>query len=82
MNIETTRNFFLWCTLLNYAVLLIWAAMFWLAHDWHYGLTKMFFRGLSAERYDMVSLFGIAIYKVAVIVLNLVPYIALCIISR
>ena len=30
----------------------------------------------------MVNLFGIALFKIAVIMFNLVPYIALCLMSR
>ena len=79
---ETAKNFLLWCTVLNYGILLLWSVLFRWAHDWHYNLTKSWFSDLSAESYDMVNLFGIAFYKLAVMVFNLVPYIALCIMTR
>lgn len=81
MNVETAKSFFLWCTIINYAILLIWFLVFASVHDWHYRLTSRFFR-VSVEQYDMVNLGGIAISKIAVLFLNLVPYMALCIISR
>ena len=81
MNIETVSSFFLWCTLLNYGVLILWTLVFCFAHDWHYRLTNRFFT-VSVEQYDLVSLGGVAIYKIAIILLNLVPFIALCIVSR
>lgn len=80
MNIETARSFFLWCTLINYGVLLLWTLVFWLAHDWHYRLTSRLFK-VSVETYDLVNLGGIAVFKIAVILLNLVPYLALRIIA-
>ncbi len=33
MTIETTRTFLLWCTVIDYAVLLVWFFVFVFAHD-------------------------------------------------
>ena len=33
MNIEFTRSFLLWCTVLNYGILLVWFLGFAIAHD-------------------------------------------------
>ena len=44
-------------------------------------LLKVFFR-MSVEQYEMVNPGGIVISKIAVLFLNLVPYMALCIISH
>lgn len=80
MNIETVRSFFLWCTVINYAVLLLWVVIFWVVHGWHFRLTNRFFK-VSVETYDLVNFFGIAAFKIAIILLNLVPFIALSIIA-
>lgn len=80
MNIETARSFFLWCTVINYGVLLLWVLFFMFAHDWHYRLTNRFLKA-SVETYDLVNFGGFAIFKIAIILLNLVPYIALSIIA-
>ena len=80
MNIELLRSFFLWCTVINYGVLLLWVLAFWFVHDWHYGLTSRFFK-VSVEKYDLINFCGIAAFKIALILLNLVPYIALCIVG-
>ena len=34
MNIEIVRRFFLWCTIINDGILLVWFLFFMLAHDW------------------------------------------------
>jgi hypothetical protein len=81
MNIETAKSFFLWCTIINYGVLLLWSGVFLFAHDWHYGLTAYWFRSVSGEQYDRIMLFGIAFYKISIILFNLVPYAALCIVK-
>jgi hypothetical protein len=33
MSIELTRSFLLWCTVINYGILLVWFLVFTLAHD-------------------------------------------------
>lgn len=81
MNIEAARSFFLWCTAINYGILLLWFLVYSLAHDWHYRLSSKWFR-LSIEQYDLVNFGGIAIFKIMIILFNLVPCLALCIISR
>jgi len=80
MSIETARSCFLWCTVINYGVLLLWVLIFPFAHDWHYRLTNRFFR-VSVETYDLVNFGGFAIFKIAIILLNLVPYLALRIVG-
>ena len=82
MSIELLKSFFLWCTIINYGVLLLWCAVFLFAHDWHYGIAKRFFRNTSVEQYDTVNFFGIAFFKIAIILFNLVPYVGLCIVIR
>ena len=81
MNIETVRRLLLWCTVINYGVLLVWFFFFMLGHDWMYQLHSRWFQ-LPVEQFDMLHYAGISIYKLGIILLNLVPYIALHIVSR
>lgn len=80
MNIEVFRSFFLWCTVIDYALLLIWFAVFSLAHDRHYRLTTRWF-AISREEYDRLSFIGIAGFKIATIIFNLVPFVSLSLIG-
>ena len=34
MNIEIARSFLLWCTVINYGILLVWFLVLTFAHDW------------------------------------------------
>ena len=68
MNIELTRNFLLWCTVINYAVLLV----FVFAHDWIQRIHGTWFR-LSGDRFDAIHYAGMAIYKIGILLFNLVP---------
>ncbi len=80
MSVETLRDAFLWCAVINYGVLLVWFLFFILAHDWIYRLHGRWFR-LSVEQFDIIHYAGMAIFKLGIILLNLVPYIALRIVG-
>lgn len=71
------RQFLLYCTLINYLILLIWFAAFRFAHDTLYRLHSRWFR-IPVERFDALHYGGMAVYKIGVLLLNLAPLIALC----
>ena len=77
---ETLRYFFLWCLIINVGLLLYWFAFFSLAHDWLYRFHGKWFK-LPVERFDTVHYAGMAIFKILIFVFNLVPYVALSIVS-
>ena len=80
MSIEMLRNMLLWSTLINYGLLLMWALFFVLAHDWLYRLHSKLVR-VSVEQYDALNYGGMLLFKIGIIVFNLVPYIALRIVG-
>jgi hypothetical protein len=80
MNVEVLRRFLLWCTVINYGVLILWFLLFILARSWMQRIHGRWFR-LSAEQFDGIHYAGMAIYKIGVLLFNLVPYVALCIVG-
>jgi len=76
MNIHELKEFLLWCVVLNYALLLYWTGIFFLAHDWYYRLITRWFK-ISVEKFDALNFAGMTIYKTGLILFNLVPLIAL-----
>ena len=60
---------------------LVWFLFFVLAHDRMYLLHSRWFR-LSVEQFDMLHYAGMSIFKIGILLLNLVPYIALHIMRR
>jgi hypothetical protein len=76
VSIETARSFFLWCSVINIAILLVWAALAMLGRDWFYRLVSRLFR-ISPEQFDMINLAGITLYKTGVLLFNIVPCISL-----
>ena len=80
MNIAVIRSFLLWCAVVNYAVLLVWFAVFAFAHD---GLQRLHGRWfhLSHEQFDALHYAGMSIYKIGVLLFNLVPFVVLSVIG-
>lgn len=76
MTINEIREILLWCLGLNYAILFIWFGVFVFAHDFIYRMHSRWFK-LSAETFDAANYIGIAIYKIGIMLLNLVPLLAL-----
>lgn len=74
------KPFLLYCTLINYVILLVWFAAFTLAHDFVYRLHSRWF-ALPVEQFDAIHYGGMAVYKIGVLLLNLVPLLALCMLS-
>ncbi len=56
----------IWCTLINYAILLVWFLVFIFAHDWFYRMHSRWFR-ISVETFDTVHYAAMSIYKIGII---------------
>ena len=76
MTINEIRNLLLWCTAINYAVLFIWFGVFVFAHGWMHRMHGRWFK-LSVETFDTIHYAGLAVYKIGILLFNLVPLIAL-----
>ena len=76
MTIEIIREVLAWCTVLNYALLLLWFLFFSLAHDWLYSFHGKWFT-LSAEQFDVIHYAGMAFFKLCIFLFYLTPYLVL-----
>src|SRR5262249_46922933 len=74
MSIETARGFFLWCSVINYPLLVLWflLAVFW--RDGLYRLWSRWFR-LTPEQFDALNVGGIWLSKILILLFNVVPLI-------
>jgi hypothetical protein len=61
-------------------ILLLWFFVFALAHDWIRHFHGRWFR-LSDERFDALHYVGMSIYKIGILLFNLVPLLVLQIIG-
>ena len=80
MNIETIREFLGWCTVINFGLITFGLVKLLLIRDWASGVhTKMFGLDEASVRGAYFQYF--VNYKIAILVFNLGPYIALTIMS-
>ena len=81
MDVATLKTALLWCFVINYILLLFWLALAVWARGWVHGILARLF-GVSAEQVNNMNLVGISLYKVGIILFNLVPFLALTISGR
>ncbi len=80
MTIEVIRAALGWCSIINMGLLIWWFLVITLAHDWVYKFHSKWFK-LSVEKFDEIHYAGIAFFKIAVFLFNIVPYFALRIVG-
>ncbi len=78
MDIPTLTQFFMWCTILNVALLIFWSVTYMVAPNLVFRLQSKFFP-LSQESFTIVFYGFLGVFKIFVIVFNLVPWLALLI---
>ena len=76
MTLEILRAVLAWSTVINLGMLLFWFLIFAMAHDWIYRLHKKWFN-LSPEAFDAIHYGGMGLYKLGILLFNLVPYLVL-----
>ncbi len=80
MDIQTLTAFFMWCTIINGALLLLWTTFMMAAPELVYRTQSKFFP-IPRETFNVVMYGFLGLFKVGFIFLNLVPFIALLIIG-
>lgn len=80
MDIDTVRAFFMWCTIINGALLMLSFVICICAGNWAYRMHSKWFP-ISREAFNvaMYSFFGL--YKMFILGFNLIPYVALLIVG-
>ncbi len=80
MDIQTLTRFFMWCTILNLGFLTLTSIACIFFADFSYRMNHKYF-SISREAFNVVIVSFIGLFKIVVIVFNIVPYIALLIIG-
>ena len=80
MDIDSIRAFFMWCTILNFALLSLSSLICICAGDWVYRIHSKLF-SISRETFNMAIYSFLGLYKVLVFVFILIPYVALLIVA-
>lgn len=69
-----------WSLALNYLILLIWFLVFIYARTWMKSLHGRWFN-LDDQTFDAIHYAAMAVYKIFIMVFNLVPFIVLSVLS-
>ena len=80
MDIQTLTSFFMWCTILNVGLLVLSWLLCVCAGDWAWRIHNKWF-SISRETFNVAIYSFLGLYKVLVIVFNVIPYVALLIIG-
>lgn len=75
MTLAYLHDFLLWCLTINYGILLLWFLVFLLARDWMFKIHTKWF-AIPADRFDSIHYSLIGLYKIGILLFNLVPFIA------
>jgi len=75
MDIATLRAFFMWCTIINAALMVVSFLMLVLAGGWVYRIHSRMF-SISREAFNVAIYSFLGLYKVLIFVFNVVPWIA------
>ena len=81
MSVEFLRRSLLWCAVINYAILIVWFVVFVFAQDAIRDLHSRFF-DLARDQFGALNYLGMAIYKIGVLLFNVVPCIVLYIVGN
>jgi len=71
--------FFMWCTIINGGLLLLWTIFFIFAPDLVYRIQSKWI-SLPRETFNVLFYAFLGLFKIVFIVFNVVPYVALLII--
>ncbi len=78
MDAETTRKLLGWCTLINFVMLMWWWGWLALAGDFVYQMHGVLLQfEISRPVFDAIHYAGMTLFKLLVLVFNLVPYLVL-----
>ncbi len=80
MDIEALTAFFMWCSIINGALLMLWLGVYSLAPDLVYRTQSRWFP-IPRESFDVVFYSFLGLFKIFFLMFNVVPYLALLIIA-
>ena len=80
MDIQTVRAFFMWCTIINAALLILSVLICACAGGWIYRMHGRWFP-MPRETFNVVLYSFLGVFKVVFVAFNLTPYLVLLILG-
>ena len=81
MNIREIRRFFLWCTILNLALFLLYVLVTACAGDWVFRLQSAWYP-FPRPTFDKLIYAFVGVYKLLILFFNVMPLLALWIVEK
>ena len=76
MDIQILLKILAWCAVVNICLLLLWTFFILVMGDFTFNLHRRFF-ALSREAFNAIHYGGLGLFKLAIWLLNLTPYLVL-----
>ena len=80
MDMQTLTTFFMWCTIINGGLLILWTVFFVSAQELVYRTQSKWFP-IPRDTFNVVLYSFLGVFKIAFLVFNVVPYVALLIVG-
>jgi len=80
MDLQMLTRFFMWCTIINGVLLVFWTIMCLSAPDLVYRTQRIWFP-IPRETFNVAIFSFLGLFKIAFLVFNVVPYVALLIVG-
>ena len=80
MDTQTLTAFFMWCTIINGGLLILWTVLCAFAPDLVYHTQRKWF-AIPRETFNVAIYSFLGLFKIVFIVFNVVPYVALLIVG-
>ena len=80
MDIQALTALFMWLTIINGAMLILWSVLFMVVPDLVYRTQSKWFP-ISRDNFNIIMYSFLALFKTIVLAFNVVPYLALLIIG-
>lgn len=80
MSIQSLTAFFMWCTIIDGALLVIWTVAFLFAPDLVYRTQRRWFP-IPRETFNVIMYSFLGLFKIVFLAFNAVPYVALLIVG-
>lgn len=81
MDIHMLKEFFMWCTIIDGSVLILWTLVFMIMPNLVFKSQTWVFPKITRENFDLIMYSFIGLFKIFFIIFNLIPFIALLIIG-
>ena len=80
MSVEILTRFFMWCTIINGALFVLWTTMCILVPDLVYRTQNAWFP-VPRETFNVVMYSFLGLFKIVFLVFNVIPFVALLIVG-